>query len=105
MWQKHCRQRQDSIRTEGDWDRQHELKINGLRVLVVEDSPFLAELIEDMLTEAGAIVVGAASSVDAALNELRGRSVDLVCLDIMLGPELSFAVADALAAQRIPFVF
>jgi CheY-like chemotaxis protein len=86
-------------------DGQHELKINGLRVLVVEDSPFLAELIEDMLTEAGAIVVGTASSVDAALNELRGRSVDLVCLDIMLGPELSFAVADALAAQRIPFVF
>jgi CheY-like chemotaxis protein len=86
-------------------DRQHELKINGLRVLVVEDSAFLAELIEDMLTEAGAIVVGWASSVDAALNELRGRSVDLVCLDIMLGPELSFAVADALTAQRIPFVF
>ena len=72
---------------------------------MVEDSAFLAELIEDMLTEAGAIVVGSASSVDAALNELRGRSVDLVCLDIMLGPELSFAVADALTAQRIPFVF
>ena len=111
MWQKHCRQGQDSFRTEGAWlipaieDGQHELKINGLRILVVEDSPFLAELIEDMLTEAGAIVVGSASSVDAALNELRARSVDLVCLDIMLGPELSFAVADALTAQRIPFVF
>lgn len=84
---------------------QHELEMNGLRVLVVEDSAFLAELIEDMLTEAGAIVVGSASSVDAALNELRGQSVDLVCLDIMLGPELSFAVADALTVLRIPFVF
>ena len=76
-----------------------------MRVLVVEDSVFLAELIEDMLTEAGAIVVGSASSVGAALDELRGQSVDLVCLDIMLGPELSFSVADALTARRIPFVF
>jgi CheY-like chemotaxis protein len=81
------------------------LKLDGLRVLVVEDSEFLAELIEDMLTEAGAIVVGAASSVGAALDELRRQSVDLVCLDIMLGPELSFAIADALTVQRIPFVF
>jgi CheY-like chemotaxis protein len=86
-------------------DGQRELKINGLRILVVEDSEFLAELIEDMLTEAGAIVVGSASSVDAALDELRGQNVDLVCLDVMLGPKLSFTVADALTAQRIPFVF
>jgi CheY-like chemotaxis protein len=84
---------------------QRELEITGLRVLVVEDSAFLAELIEDMLTDAGAIVVGWASSVDAALDVLRGQSVDLVCLDIMLGPELSFAIADALTMQRIPFVF
>jgi CheY-like chemotaxis protein len=84
---------------------QRELEINGLRVLVVEDSEFLAELIEDMLTDAGAIVVGSASSVDAALDELRSQSVDLVCLDIMLGPELSFTIADALTVQRIPFVF
>ena len=72
---------------------------------MVEDSAFLAELIEDMLTDAGAIVVGWASSVDAALDVLRGQSVDLVCLDIMLGPELSFAIADALTMQNIPFVF
>jgi CheY-like chemotaxis protein len=82
-----------------------ELGIDGLRVLVVEDSAFLAELIEDMLTDAGAIVVGSASSVDAALDELRGQSVDLVCLDIMLGAERSFTIADALTMQRIPFVF
>jgi DNA-binding response OmpR family regulator len=76
-----------------------------LRVLVVEDSEVLAELIEDMLTDAGAIVVGSASSVDAAFDELRRQSVDLVCLDIMLGAELSFTIADALTMQRIPFVF
>jgi CheY-like chemotaxis protein len=81
------------------------LEINGLRVLVVEDSAVLAELIEDMLTDAGAVVVGSASSVDAAFDELRRQSVDLVCLDIMLGAELSFTIADALTMQHIPFVF
>jgi CheY-like chemotaxis protein len=81
------------------------LGMNGLRVLVVEDSGFLAELIEDMLHDAGAIVVGSASSVASALSELRGKSVDLVCLDVMLGLELSFTIADTLNAQRIPFVF
>ena len=87
-----------------DGGRQHEAGMNGLRVLVVEDSEFLAELIEDMLSDAGAIVVGA-SSVALALSELRGQRVDLVCLDIMLGAELSFTIADTLSAQRIPFVF
>lgn len=72
---------------------------------MVDDSAFLAELIEDMLTEAGAVVVGSASSVSAALDALGGRSVDLVCLDIMLGPELSFMVADTLTVRGIPFVF
>jgi len=81
------------------------LDIHGLRVLVVEDSAILAELIEDMLSDAGAVVVGSASSVDAALDELRRQAIDLVCLDIMLGPELSFSIADALTMQRIPFVF
>jgi CheY-like chemotaxis protein len=88
-----------------DEGREHELGMKGLRVLVVEDSEFLAELIEDMLRDAGAIVVAAPPSVASALTELRHHSVDLVCLDIMLGPELSFAIADTLGAQRIPFVF
>ena len=88
-----------------DGERQPEPGMNGLRVLVVEDSVFLAELIADMLSDAGAIVVGAASSVALALSALRGQRVDLVCLDIMLGSELSFTIADTLSAQRIPFVF
>ena len=88
-----------------DGEKHHELAMSGLRVLVVEDSEFLAELIEDMLTDAGAVVVGSVSSVALALSELRSQSVDLVCLDIMLGSELSFPIADALRKQGIPFVF
>jgi CheY-like chemotaxis protein len=92
----------------GDSRRQKEeyrLAMDGLRVLVVEDSDFLCELINDLLSDAGAIVVAMAESVAAALNVLRAQSVDLVCLDILLGHEHSFTIADMLAARDIPFVF
>ncbi len=56
---------------------------------MVEDSAFLAELIEDMLTEAGATVVGWASSVDAALNELRdGASISSASTSCSVRAEL-----------------
>lgn len=79
--------------------------MDGLRVLVLEDFPPMAEVIADMLADAGAIVVGTTYSVAAALDVLASRSIDLACLDINLGEEDSFPVADALASRRIPFVF
>jgi len=76
----------------------------GLRILVVEDSEFLGELINDILCEAGA-VVALAESVPEALGILEAQPVDLVCLDILLGYETSFPIADVLASQGIPFIF
>jgi CheY-like chemotaxis protein len=88
-----------------DSERKHKLGMEGLRVLVVEDSNFLGELIRDLLSDAGSVVIAHASSVTTALAILGSQPVDLVCLDILLGHETSFAVADVLAARRIPFVF
>jgi CheY-like chemotaxis protein len=85
--------------------RKHKLGMEGLRVLVVEDSNFLGELIRDLLSDAGSVVIAHASSVTTALAILGSQPVDLACLDILLGHETSFAVADVLAARRIPFVF
>ncbi len=65
----------------------------------------MAELISDMLQDAGAIVVGSAQTAAAALALLESQAVDLACLDIQLGHEDSFCVADYLTSQRIPFVF
>jgi CheY-like chemotaxis protein len=79
--------------------------MNGVRVLLVEDAEFIGELIHDMFRDVGANVVAQTQSVSAALKILRTHPVDVVCLDILLGNEPSFAVADLLAEQGIPFVF
>ena len=77
----------------------------GVRVLLVEDAELIGELINDMFRDAGATVVGHTRSVSAALGFLRTRPVDVVCLDILLGNQPSFEVADLLVAQKVPFVF
>ena len=74
-------------------------------VLVVEDDAVLGEAIGLCVEEAGYAVAGVAQSVDAALSTLRCRSVDAALLDVNLSGELVFAVADALAARGVPFVF
>lgn len=79
--------------------------MDGVRVLLVEDAELIGELIHDMFRDAGATVVAQTRSVSAALQSLRTQPVDVVCLDILLGNQSSFEVADLLVAQRIPFVF
>jgi CheY-like chemotaxis protein len=82
-----------------------DMRLDGVKVLVLEDFSLIAELIEDMLLQAGAIVVGTTKSVALALHVLATQAVDLACLDINLGDETSFPVADELASRGIPFVF
>jgi CheY-like chemotaxis protein len=81
------------------------LEMNGVRVLLVEDAEFIGELIHDMFRDAGATVVAQTQSVSATLRILQTLPVDVVCLDILLGNEPSFAIADSLSEQGIPFVF
>lgn len=76
------------------------------RILVVEDDFFVAEDLLACLDAVGAKVVGPVASVREALD-LIGQSepLDGAVLDINLRGELAFAVADALLARSIPFVF
>ena len=75
------------------------------RILVVEDEPLVAMLLEDMLIELGFEVVGPALRLDAA-TELAGREpLDGAILDVNLGEARSDAVAAALAERGIPFAF
>lgn len=75
-------------------------------MLVVEDDPAIGLDLRMALTRVGAVIVGPAGSVAAAFAALADQAVDAAILDIRLkNNELVFAVADALAALRIPFVF
>lgn len=79
--------------------------LSGYRVLVVEDEYFIAAEIEDALIRAGAEVIGPISDIKEALRQVRGDGFDLAVLDINLGGDLAYPIADALVAQRVPFLF
>jgi len=76
------------------------------RILVVEDEPLISMMLEDFLEVLDRRVVGVADSVDTALAQLDGETIDAAILDVNLrGGEKSTPVAEALAARDIPFVF
>lgn len=79
--------------------------LRGLRILVVEDEYLLAMDLERELRDAGAEVVGPAASVAAALRLIDGDHVlDGALLDVNLGGEPIFPVADALLGRGVPVV-
>ena len=79
--------------------------LEGRRILVVEDEPFIALTLEDMLTELGCVVAGMASKVADALNLIEREVIDGAVLDVNLGSQKIDPVADALATNETPFVF
>lgn len=81
--------------------------IEGLRLFLVEDELLVAMLLEDMLGDLGCVVVDVAGTLDQALNQLDLISADAdgAILDVNLGGEQVFPVADALTERNIPFLF
>jgi CheY-like chemotaxis protein len=82
-----------------------EANLQGLRVLVVEDEMMVSMLIEDMLTDLGCTVVGPASRLDEALELAERGGIDCAVLDVNLGGQPIFPVADLLRQKGAPFAF
>jgi len=75
------------------------------RILIVEDEPLIAMMLEDFLDALGKQCVGTCDTVQAALATIADEKPDATILDINLsGGEKSWPVADALAAAGIPFI-
>jgi response regulator RpfG family c-di-GMP phosphodiesterase len=78
----------------------------GLRVIVVEDDSMICLLFEDMLSDLGCQVVGTACDIKRATELALGdESVDVAILDVNLGGQVVFPVADILFRRGIPFLF
>jgi DNA-binding response OmpR family regulator len=75
------------------------------RVLVVEDDPLLAIQVKETLDEHGCLVIGPLRAVAPAIKVINAERLYAAVLDINLGNELSFPIADALTAARVPFLF
>ena len=77
----------------------------GKRVLVVEDEMLVALLVEDVLLDAGCVVVGPFSRVPAGLAAAMVELVDVALLDVNVANEKVFPIAYALEERGIPFLF
>ena len=77
----------------------------GKRILVVEDEMIVAMLIEDILMDNGATVVGPAARVNKALDLLGSEAIDAALLDVNLAGENTMPVAEELRRRGIPFAF
>jgi DNA-binding response OmpR family regulator len=76
-----------------------------MRILVVEDEMLVSMLLEDMLADFGCSVVGPAPTIAEAMPLASGAEIDAAVLDLNLGGDPIFPVADALKARGVPFIF
>ena len=76
----------------------------GLRILVVEDEYLIATDVAEIIEALGAEVIGPASRLEAARELARAEILDGGILDVRLGGELVFPLADDLLARGVPLI-
>lgn len=80
--------------------------LQDCRVLVVEDEYMLADNLATELSDAGAFIIGPVATVEAAFALIAAESeIDGAVLDVNLGGEMVFPVADLLLKRQVPFIF
>jgi PAS domain S-box-containing protein len=75
------------------------------RVLLVEDEPLVSMMLADMLSAFGHKVDGPYSRFSDAILAAKSNNLQAGILDVNLGGEKTYAVADILAGRKIPFAF
>ncbi len=76
------------------------------QILIVEDEPLIAMMLEDFLELLDKGVAGSVDTVADALTRIEQGGVDGAILDVNLrGGEKSTPIAEALAEKGVPFVF
>ena len=81
--------------------------LEGRKILIVEDDYMVAQLLADMLEEAGAQVVGPFGWLEEALVVANDEEAnfDSALLDVDLHGKQSYPVADALSARNVKVIF
>ena len=77
----------------------------GAHVLIVEDEMLITMLLEDILDELGCRVAGSAVNLRQAEDLVGGAKADAAILDVNLGGDPVFPIAERLVERRIPFLF
>ena len=78
---------------------------DGPRILVIEDEPLIAQMIEEMLQEAGYRVSGVAHTMAKARQEFVNLNFDAVLFDLHIDGRYRPETADFLLDKGVPFAF
>ena len=82
------------------------MTLHGQHILVAEDSYFIAQELTEALEREGAEVVGPVATVDDARRlVLETTKLDGAVLDVNLGGEMIWPVADILFSRHVRLVF
>ena len=73
-------------------------------ILIVEDEPLIAMMLEDFLDSLGHKICGSCDSVQSALAAVDQGGFDIAILDVNLKGESVWPVAARLRAMKVPFV-
>ena len=74
-------------------------------ILIVEDEPLIAMMLEDFLDSLGHTVVGTCESVEDAMAKIDEGGFDVAIVDVHLkNGEHVWPVADRLSQEGVPFV-
>jgi DNA-binding response OmpR family regulator len=76
----------------------------GHSILIVEDEPLIAMMLEDFLDSLGHQVRGTCDTVKCALDEVEKGGFDLAILDVNLKGENVWPVATRLREKKVRFV-
>lgn len=79
--------------------------LNRRRILVVEDEPLLAMDIIDLIEQNNGIVLSHETTLDRGIAAFEQARPDACILNIRLGREMVYDLADRLLAAGIPFIF
>ena len=79
-------------------------KLAGRRILVVEDSPLIAAVLEDMLTDMGCAVVGPTGNMAFAVDLAKAEELDGAIIDLNIRGGKVYPVAEVLRDRNVPFL-
>jgi CheY-like chemotaxis protein len=76
----------------------------GRNILVVEDEPLIAMMLEDFLESLGHTIAASCDNLSDALTKAEMDGYDVAILDVNLKGESVWPVAERLKARGVPFV-
>jgi two-component sensor histidine kinase len=78
--------------------------VRNRRILILEDEPLVAFMLAELVRELKGTVIGPFGSVQDAAAGLK-TSVDAALLDVNVGDELAYPLAEALIRKGVPVIF